>query len=372
MSLLSIPIIVILLIYSGLLFYLLIRVTYPAPRKTEAKNVTQPPGISIVVPFRNEAHNLPQLLSSLEAQLYQGKYEIILVNDSSTDCYDIIINRRRGKNNIKIIDSVFSADRHLTSKQQALDAGIKEAAYDWIACTDADMLLEPCWLASLALPAHEGADLVFGHTAIHCGNRATLFARFQRFQLETLFAVAYSFNRAGLTGSCMGNNLLISRKAYLAVGGFDAIGYSIVEDMALLTAFRRKRLRVVSSEPFSATAASFPAATFNTFFQQLLRWSQGGFPSNATLIFSGVLLTAQNIILVMALFGIMPVKVSLIAFGNLLLTCLFVAAAFRRIASNENPLLFLPYYALYLVESLFLSLLVLFKRPIIWKNRRIA
>ena len=41
---------------------------------------TQPDPISIVIPFRNEAQNLPGLLQSLAEQKYQGLFEILLVN----------------------------------------------------------------------------------------------------------------------------------------------------------------------------------------------------------------------------------------------------------------------------------------------------
>ncbi len=45
---------------------------------------------SIVVPFRNEAHNLPQLLKSIEQLNYPiEKFEVILVDDESSDGYRV-------------------------------------------------------------------------------------------------------------------------------------------------------------------------------------------------------------------------------------------------------------------------------------------
>ena len=44
------------------------------------------PGVSIVIPFRNEANNLPDLLKSLEAQNYpKDQLEFILVDDHSEE-----------------------------------------------------------------------------------------------------------------------------------------------------------------------------------------------------------------------------------------------------------------------------------------------
>ncbi len=42
------------------------------------------PGVSIIVPARNEEVNLPRLLNSLVAQDYP-LYEVIVVDDASTD-----------------------------------------------------------------------------------------------------------------------------------------------------------------------------------------------------------------------------------------------------------------------------------------------
>ena len=54
-------------------------------RRTDKKN-TIPEFISIIIPFRNESKNLPGNLKGLISQNYpKDKYEIIYVNDSSTD-----------------------------------------------------------------------------------------------------------------------------------------------------------------------------------------------------------------------------------------------------------------------------------------------
>jgi len=363
-----------LIIYGGFLCYLLLRLflSRAGSRAALPEGVPALPGVSVVIPFRNEAHNLEQLLISLDSQEFKGELEIILVNDCSKDNYTLAISSHQCRIPVKTIQSVFSDDRGLTSKQQALDAGIKAAAHEWVALTDADMRLESRWIDSLVKPTLAGADLVFGHTVIRSGKSAPFFTWFQKFQLETLFATAYTFDRADLAGSCMGNNLLISRKAYLGIGGFDAMGYSIAEDLHLLKTFRRNKIRTTAAEPFHATAVTFPAATISEYFQQLLRWSRGGFRKNRILLCAGTILCLQNLYLILALTGLLPDHIVLLTSGNLFLTWFFIAAAFSRIHSKENALFFPPFYVLILVESLALILLSVIKKPIVWKNRRVA
>jgi 1,2-diacylglycerol 3-beta-glucosyltransferase len=166
--------------------------------------------------------------------------------------------------------------------------------------------------------------------------------------------------------------MLLSRKAYLESGGFDAIGYSITEDRDLLAAFYRKRLKVTTAEPFSPTAITAPAPGFREYSHQLLRWVYGGFRGRSNITVFGALIGMQNIFLVLALTRTLPCTVSLFACGNLLLTWLFVSIAFRKLNSKESTLFFLPFYALLLIESFALIASIIFKRSLTWKDRRLS
>jgi cellulose synthase/poly-beta-1,6-N-acetylglucosamine synthase-like glycosyltransferase len=373
MLILSKIILLVLSFYAGLLLYLLIKLSLqksqkpPLPRGDEGL-----PGVSIVIPFRNEAGNLGLLLSSLEAQSYDGPVEILLVNDGSSDGFQEVIASKQWAKPVTVIDSVFSPERQLTSKQQALDTGIKQAAYDRVAFTDADMVLEPDWLASLVgAELATGAALVFGHTVIRKGASPSMLDWFQSYQLEVLLATAYTFSSGNISGSCMGNNMLISRPAYLKIGGHDAVGYSIVEDRDLLAAFRKNRLRTAAVEPFLPTAGTCPAATAQEYLQQILRWVYGGFRGNSVLSLFGLLLIAQNFLFLLALMDLLPGNAALLALVNLLLTWLFVSLVFWRMKAVESPLLFLPYYMLFFFESFMLLFSLLVRRPVVWKNRQV-
>ena len=66
---------------------------------------------SVIIPFRNEAKNLPVLLKSIQGLNYPNShFEIILVNDNSDDNSLEIINKftstlRQAQCDIKIIDN---------------------------------------------------------------------------------------------------------------------------------------------------------------------------------------------------------------------------------------------------------------------------
>ncbi len=363
-----IPIIAILLTYSGILAMLLYGLAKAALVLPPGK-LPPMPGVSIVIPFKNEAANLEKLLISLNSQRYEGKYEVILINDCSTDNYDIITSRQNWNFPLRILDSSYSPDRELSSKQQALDLGIRSASFEWVALTDADMVLAPGWIHSLVSATASGASFIFGHTAMEPLPGRAIFGWFQSFQLELLFAVAYALHHAGIAGSCMGNNVLLLRKAYEGCGGFDAIGYTMVEDRALLLAMRKNGYRIGSTEPFVPQATTMPCATHELFSNQLLRWARGGFRWNSNLAFFAVVLACQNFALIGAAAGICPAGISVLAAMNLLATWLFVALAFRLTGSRMSGLLFPVFMPGLLIETVLVPLGLVLRREITWKGR---
>ncbi len=329
-------------------------------------------GISIVIPFRNEAPRLSALLESLLKQDHNGPYEIILVNDGSSDDFRASVAPflQSTDRPVKLIDSDFDASKKLTSKQQAVDAGVVHAVYPYVVFTDADMIFHGAWLDSLAAMIPAGYDLVFGHTAVRKSGGG--FMQFlQAFQLEFLFAAAYGFHASKLPGSCMGNNLLIRKKAYWDIGGQSGIGYSIVEDRALFSAFKRKGLKISPARPFTALAETYPCPTLGGFSLQAARWARGGFLEQPDLVPAGALLCLQYLLTCLALCGWSRGALSVISFVNFGLTFFFVGCAFRKMRSRENALLFPLYYAALLIEIIAFFGYCALRPSLSWKNRKL-
>jgi cellulose synthase/poly-beta-1,6-N-acetylglucosamine synthase-like glycosyltransferase len=363
--LLSLP----LLCYCGFVVRLIIA-TMRFPNNA-ARGAVFRPGISVIIPFKNEAANLKTLLASLSKEEYQGPWEILLVNDGSDDDFKKTTDPFLTSTQVplRIIDSRPDSGARLTSKQQALDKGVSEARYEWCVFTDADMVFEKDWLSSLAENAAKNSDLVFGHTKIAEGGG--LFSALQRFQLEFLFSAAYSFHAAGIDGSCMGNNLLVRKKAYADIGGQAGIGYSIVEDRALYRAFKCRGLKISPAFPFSSKASTFACATLPQFYHQMLRWSRGGFSPRSPLLPAALLLTIQNA----ALLSVLPGRLSQInaslSIVNFSLTLLFLFISFKKINSKENALYFPVYFLFLAFETVVFCLSFFFTYKVNWKKRKV-
>jgi cellulose synthase/poly-beta-1,6-N-acetylglucosamine synthase-like glycosyltransferase len=360
-----------LLLYTLLLSILIAVVLKQYKSNLRSKSIPLVlPNLSIIIPFRNEADNLETLIKSLSKQQYPGLFEILLVDDYSSDTSVEIITKNiiNCEQNIVIVKNTFDATINLTSKQQAIHKGIQNAQYEFIVLTDADMHYDTDWLLSLGNEIDNHADLAFGHTAISPHNKG-LFAKLQAFQLDFLFSVAYTLFHAGITGSCMGNNMIISRSKYMETGGQKTVGYSIVEDRALFSLFKKNKCKCSITSPFVAKAFTYPCATFTQFYHQMRRWARGGFSIGSILLPIGFLFAFQNSLFCASFFKILHTSTIIITTTNFLITWLFTAICFRSMKSKVSVMLFPLFFLFLIIESVaFIASLLIFP-TIKWKGR---
>ena len=122
----------------------------PTPRVT----------LSVVVPLHNEAESLPTFhkeLVSVLASLRQP-YEIIYVNDGSTDDSPTILRALTEKDNRVHVITL----RANFGKSEALAAGFRVANGDTMVTLDADLQDDPAEIVKLLRKLSEGFDLVSG------------------------------------------------------------------------------------------------------------------------------------------------------------------------------------------------------------------
>lgn len=114
--------------------------------------------ISIIIPFYNEAQSLPILLKELinVCEDLKKEYEIVLVDDGSTD--NSTLNVKRSKlDNIKLLKH-----RKRLGKGKALLDGLKESQGDIVVFMDGDLQDDPYDLAKFIKKIDEGFDFVNG------------------------------------------------------------------------------------------------------------------------------------------------------------------------------------------------------------------
>jgi cellulose synthase/poly-beta-1,6-N-acetylglucosamine synthase-like glycosyltransferase len=103
--------------------------------------------VTVIVPMRNESENVAECISALAGQSGVAELKVILVNDSSTDDTQALIQRAiAGDSRFTVIDSPELRTGWL-GKVSALQAGYEAAHSEFIVTIDADVRLKPKALA---------------------------------------------------------------------------------------------------------------------------------------------------------------------------------------------------------------------------------
>jgi len=115
--------------------------------KNDLKPVTR---FSIMIPARNEADNIDRFLLSILEQQYPAElFEVILINDHSTDnTSEKVQLLQKEYSRLQLIELSEHIDSNKTNayKKKAIEIAIAAAKGDWIITTDADCQANPDWL----------------------------------------------------------------------------------------------------------------------------------------------------------------------------------------------------------------------------------
>ncbi len=108
------------------------------------------PTVTVVIPAKNEARNLPHVLAKLPRKVY----EIILVDGRSTD--DTVKVTQKLRPDVRVIGQTRKG------KGNALACGFAEATGDFIVMLDADGSTDPAEIPRFIKALEEGADFAKG------------------------------------------------------------------------------------------------------------------------------------------------------------------------------------------------------------------
>lgn len=173
--------------------------------KRKAVTPTIKTAISIIICAKNEADNLKQFLPSVLQQDYHPQlFEVIVVNDQSTDGSAQVLNQFSLQYpQLKIITIPGDVVKTLPGKKYALAQGIKAAQHDRILLTDADCKpFSDQWLKEMT---STDKDIVLGYGAYQ--TNPGLLNKFIRWETVNTCMQYASYARSGLTYMGVGRNL---------------------------------------------------------------------------------------------------------------------------------------------------------------------
>jgi hopene-associated glycosyltransferase HpnB len=201
------------------------------------------PSVTVVIPARDEADGIGQAIGSLLRQDYAGDWNIVLVDDASSDGTAEVARRTAWELQAEARLTVFSG-RPLpagwTGKLWALKQGIEVAqagakSPDYLLLTDADIVYEPRVLRDLIARAESGRLVL---TSLMVKLRCESFAEWCLIPAFIFFfQMLYPFswvNRADRkTAAAAGGCMLVRALTLRQAGGIDAIRNALIDDCAL-------------------------------------------------------------------------------------------------------------------------------------------
>lgn len=175
--------------------------------------------VSIIICAKNEAENLKTNLPFILKQNYP-KFEIILINDSSSDeTLEVMESFANKNNNIKIVD-VKSNETFWGNKKFALTLGIKAATNPILLLTDADCKPKTTsWLKQMSAQITNTKKIVLGYGAYAKINRSLL-NKLIRFETLLTAMQYFSFAKAGIPFMGVGRNLAYTKETFFNAKGF--------------------------------------------------------------------------------------------------------------------------------------------------------
>jgi 4,4'-diaponeurosporenoate glycosyltransferase len=189
-------------------------------------------GLSVVIPARDEERNLPRLLASLAAQV-EPPLEVIVVDDDSGDG-TVAVARAAGATVVPAPDR----PPGWLGKPWACHTGRQVARGDRLVILDADTWLAPDALGRLASAHAAHPDGLLSvqpyHEVVEPYEHLSAIAN-----VVPVLASGMAVLGGGGTSTVAFGPCLVATVADLdAIGGFESVRGSVVEDAALAAAFR--------------------------------------------------------------------------------------------------------------------------------------
>lgn len=176
--------------------------------------------LTVIIPVRNEAEHIGNLLEDLTFQTYPyDRFEVIVANDASTDATEARVQEWAEYAPFPIRLLRLADEPTSSPKKRAITQAIRVATGELILTTDGDCRVGPDWLRTVeAFYRKTGAPLV--SSPVTFSDDGTVFGRMQLVEFASLIGSGAASMALGRPSMCNGANLAYRRAVFHEVGGF--------------------------------------------------------------------------------------------------------------------------------------------------------
>ena len=359
---LALLIIACLVLLADLSLILLWQINY----KNAKDGISDTPFVSVLIAARNEEDNLADCLESILAVDYPtDKFEILVGDDKSEDQTGEVAHAFSIRYPQVKSHAIYKQKINGNGKANVLAQLARKAKGEFLIITDADIRVPSKWFKAMLLGMNEEVALVTG-TSVVVGSNILAYMQ----QIDWLFATGMLkvVSDLGIPVTTMGNNMLLRKSAYEEIGGYEALPFSVTEDLELFNHIKEK-YKTVNLFNQEVLNESQPEKSLYALLAQRKRWMRGAFELPAIMV---VLLAMQAsfIVIILGLLIFNP----LFALGVLGLKFafryLFVSMIVNKLNDRINifgSLIFEFYTSVFSLVSLIYYFI---PGPIEWKGRK--
>jgi poly-beta-1,6-N-acetyl-D-glucosamine synthase len=371
--------IILILLSIGLIFFysiLIWRISYSwlqhkdlDPNRKLLGNIT----FSLLIPARNEALNIKNLLDSLSKLDYpSADYEIIVIDDHSTDDTLDIIEKYSNVKTIRLATG--------KGKKAALAKGIDIARFDNIITLDADVIVKSSFLKTYNTKWQESSDyqLITGGVIFNQGNNWV--EDFQQLDVMSLMASTCYGIDTGDFFLANGANMSFKKSAYFAVGGYETNNsFASGDDVFLIGAIASKygQKAVAFLQSREATVQTKPLEDLSSLLKQRYRWASKtkAYAQSKLIILQGLVTFIHFWIGALFILSIWQLKFLFLAISMLIIKALFdhhfLKMMFGFYQSQFSSKAFLTSFFFYFYYIFYLSWVALLPKKYTWKGRTV-
>jgi len=262
--------------------------------------------VTVVIPFRNEAANLPGLIQDIIAlDIEDIEFEVVLVNDHSDDDWTAAKRIVSEHPRIKFIDQKNGVE----GKKKAIELGVSLASGELILITDADCHLNRGWVRSLVSRFDEKTGFVAGTVRYRAGN--SFFERFQALEFGGLWLAGAGLAGSGSPVICSAASMAFRKNLFFKVDGFrDNIQFASGDDEFLMRAIHRLGYDVKFVLEKESAVETNPGSDIKSFAEQRSRWA------SKSLFYEDFALVAQLMIIFFFYLSLIVALPLMVPFGE--------------------------------------------------------
>lgn len=319
------------------------------------------PSVTVVIPARNEAHNLPALFRALERQTYpRDLWQTILVDDRSDDGTGEMARTLAATLPVVVrVMTVESAPSGWSPKKHAITRAVAESESEVILTTDADCRPEPGWIAGMVgTLVTARVDLVAGYSPYD--RRDTVAGRL--LALETLAQGFLTMAGIGIGWpiTCQGRSFGYRRQVFADVGGFGPARSMLSgDDHLLLQRAVGMGFRAAYCDAPNARVWTDPPQKWEEFVHQRVRMFSGAGKLKPGVALLGGAVYGWLLAMIGGMLALYPVAWAAFA-GKALFDAVSLAIAARRLGEwrlmSVYPMaavLYLPYFLVFALLGTF-------------------